>query len=83
MHGVGVVVFHIPLQELVSIFQEGGVTVWWVSKSAQVPHLVGCVQVVLFHGGGEVMRAEDAVAWFSQDTALCVVPLCELCGGRV
>ena len=36
--------------------------VWWVSKSAQVPHLVGSVQVVLFHGGGEVMRAEDAVA---------------------
>ena len=46
-------------------------------------HLVGCVQVVLFHGGGEVMRVEDAVAYFSQDTALCVVPLCELCGGRV
>ena len=57
------VVFHIPLQELVSTFQEGGgFPVWWISKSAQLSHLVGCVKVVLFHGGGEVMCAEYAVA---------------------
>ena len=40
--------------------------------------MIGCVKVVLLHNIKAVVRVEDAVAYFSEDASLFIIPVMEL-----